>query len=270
MKPGPSKIASKLSDSTTHLLNMYALAAGTAGAGMLALAQPVEAKIIYTHANITITTGTSHELDLNHDGIADFTLGVYFLQSTFLAHKRPSSGAITVARMYVNALQESNAEVVGNRGFARAFRPDITIGSKQIFGKGEAIMAKCQEAGYVSRTPSFTYTSTGPWLNARNRYLGLRFKIDGKIHYGWARLTAVTPSVDCGSYKLTLTGYAYESIPNKHIVTGKTKGLNEAAPTASLNTPTHKPATLGRLALGAPALSIWRRKESVAATPESN
>ncbi len=58
-----------------------------------------------------------------------------------------------------------------------------------------------------------------------------------------------------------LTGYAYETIPNKSIVTGKTKGpnglSNVAQPSpASLRAPAHQPASLGLLAVGAPALSI--------------
>jgi hypothetical protein len=39
-----------LSDSVHHQLNMYALAASAAGVSVLALAQPAECKIIYTHA----------------------------------------------------------------------------------------------------------------------------------------------------------------------------------------------------------------------------
>jgi hypothetical protein len=49
---------------------MYAVAAGV---GMLALAQPSEAKIVYTPANAQIggTVGKLN-LDLNNDGITDF------------------------------------------------------------------------------------------------------------------------------------------------------------------------------------------------------
>jgi hypothetical protein len=53
-------------------------------------------------------------------------------------------------------------------------------------------------------------------------------------------------------------------------IAGATKGPDEAEPTASLKTRTPEPATLGVLALGAPGLSIWKREESVAATPEPN
>ena len=67
---GPRKTASNLSESVHQRLNMYALAASAAGVGVLALAQPAEAKIIYTPAHKSI--GAKTFLDLNHDGVHDF------------------------------------------------------------------------------------------------------------------------------------------------------------------------------------------------------
>ena len=73
---------------------------------------------------------------------------------------------------------------------------------------------------------------------AHNKYLGLKFRIHGKSHFGWARL-----NVECKAPKLfgLLTGYAYETIPNKPIITGKTKSPDAI---------TVRPATLGELAVG--------------------
>jgi hypothetical protein len=48
--PLPRKTAN-LSESIHQQLSMYALAAGAAGVGMLALAQSSEAKIVYTPAH---------------------------------------------------------------------------------------------------------------------------------------------------------------------------------------------------------------------------
>jgi hypothetical protein len=83
-----------------------------------------------------------------------------------------------------------------------------------------------------------------PWANngkgVKNHYLGLRFAINGKVHYGWARLTV---SVSNGIYA-TLTGYAYETIPNKSIIAGATKGPDNNSidePIASLAAPTPQP-----------------------------
>jgi hypothetical protein len=103
----------------------------------------------------------------------------------------------------------------------------------------------------------------GPWANGgkgvKDRYLGIKFKISGKFHYGWTRITVTTSAR--GFTGMILTGYAYETIPGKSIIAGATKGPDDAEPTASLNPPTTVPATLGALAMGAPGLSIWRRKE---------
>jgi len=67
----------------------------------------------------------------------------------------------------------------------------------------------------------------------------------------------------------TLTGYAYETIPGKAIIAGKTKGSDDVEPTA-LNRPALQPATLGVLALGAPGSAIWRREKSVVDTHGRN
>jgi len=59
------RLAVELSKPLTHQLNMYALAAGAAGVGLLALSPSAEAKIIYTPAHAKITTPLP--IDLNHD-----------------------------------------------------------------------------------------------------------------------------------------------------------------------------------------------------------
>jgi hypothetical protein len=89
-------------------------------------------------------------------------------------------------------------------------------------------------------------SDVGPWVGkgkgVRNRYLGLKFVIHGKVHYGWARL-----SVTLGHHRQyddvsgTLTGYAYETIPNKPIIAGQITGPDVI---------TVQPETLGRLARG--------------------
>jgi hypothetical protein len=71
------------------------------------------------------------------------------------------------------------------------------------------------------------------------RYLGLRFVIAGKLHYGWARLD-VTGNGE-GVFNAVLTGYAYETVANKGIVAGRTKGPAVIA---------LEPGSLGALAAG--------------------
>lgn len=71
--PGAGKTAN-LSESVHQQLNMYALAAGAAGVGLLASAQPSAAKIVYTHVHKVIGPNSQLGLDLNHDGIVDFSI----------------------------------------------------------------------------------------------------------------------------------------------------------------------------------------------------
>jgi len=70
--------------------------------------------------------------------------------------------------------------------------------------------------------------------------------IKGKTHYGWARMSVRVKGTNLAA---TLTGYAYETIPNKQIIAGKTKGPDVI---------TAQPATLGHLAAGASAIPAWR------------
>jgi hypothetical protein len=139
---------------------------------------------------------------------------------------------------------------------ASALFANVQVGPRKKFLSRQASMA----ADNASSVPGW------PWCNVANRYLGLRFAIEGKIHFGWARL-----NVKCsGKVLTTLTGYAYETIPNKPIVTGKIKGPDgdDQPATALLRTHIPEPAMLGLLALGEPGLSIWRREDSVSAAPE--
>jgi hypothetical protein len=80
--------------------------------------------------------------------------------------------------------------------------------------------------------------SSGPWYNTKDRYLGFAFVIDGKEHFGWARIT-VHPLPEVNNDVL---GYAYETIPGKPIVAG------DQGPARKVST---QSGTLGALAVGA-------------------
>jgi hypothetical protein len=113
----------------------------------------------------------------------------------------------------------------------------------------------------------------GPWFNGgkgvKNRYLGMKFKIKGRFHFGWARITITTTSHD---FTATLTGYAYETIPGKAIIAGHTKGPddNVERQDTALTVPTATQATLGMLALGVDGVALWRRQESEGVVSGSN
>jgi hypothetical protein len=241
----------QLSPPLLHRLNHYALAATAAGVASLALAQPAEAKIVFTPAHVKIPrparfSSAQVVLDLNHDGVGDFFL------SNFFGGSAPNSYA------FLDAYPERvGNRVLGKNSLASALPAGVRVQFNNT--TSTAVMGGWRtQAGHST-------TFAGQWANrgkgVKDRYLGLRFLIKGQVHYGWARLNI---SFERGEFSGLVTGYAYETIPNKAIITGKTKGTEEEGveplSPRSLATPNRQSAGLGLLALGSPALSIWRRE----------
>jgi hypothetical protein len=259
---GPRKTAN-LSESLHHQLNMYALAASAAGVGVLALTQAAEARIIYNPANVNIGALVApYNLNLNLGGGGanpDFAITPYrFSRRTTNSRFFSVSQKTRMAASPIN----SGIGVATSNGFAAALLAGKLIGPGEIFGGGYHVMAQCFFKFRASTANTYSHTThQGPWLTVSPGYLGLKFKVNGKIHYGWARFTNM--SCSGGALTGTLTGYAYETIPNKPIIAGKTKGTDptdieaQAAPSAA---PAGKPASLGQLALGFPGISIWRQE----------
>jgi hypothetical protein len=246
-----------LSDSVRRRLNMYALAASAAGVGTLALAQPAEAKIVYTPTHTKITPDHTIPLDLANNGTTDFSLRDVRLTSSPYGFDK--TGVLSV----IPASKANKAEgyVRFNRSYASALAAGVTIGPDANFASGPRVMATVfSDTGLRHRGTAFQ--CDGPWGKAVNSYLGLEFIIEGQVHFGWARLTVICRDTDVDA---ALTGYAYETVPGRAIIAGATQGPTDGE-AADARTHAPEPATLGALALGAPGLGIWRREESAAVT----
>jgi hypothetical protein len=255
-------------------LTAYATAATAAGVGVLALTTPAEAEIVYTRVNKALKYGVTL-LDLNNDGIADFG----FCLGTFSAREFPSSSGCTVpggrkrassekrrapspfgqwVSIIPAATESKRNEIWANTAGAYALPAGFKVGSKLAFTPGAKVMAACFQA-----TSS---TCRGNWSTAPHRYLGLKFVINGKTHYGWARLNVTW---NLSGESATLTGYAYETIPNKSIVTGdivgpvKRKDVSQKAAKPDIRgvPTTNQGVSLGLLATGADGFVAWRRKD---------
>jgi len=253
-RPSGPRRAAQLSESTNHQLHMYALAASAAGVGVLALSGPAQAKIVYTPAHVVLGNESYHyQLDLNHGGVTDLTLS-----NTY-------SNDIVRWFSYAQASPARGNVVEGIGRYASALRPGVQIGGRNHFRADGNLMA-----GTLYTYSHNQSHKTGKWLNVHGRYLGIKFQIKGKSHYGWARLNVAESR---SRFTLVLTGYAFETIPGKPIIAGQTKGPDDPSveeSNAMPNQPTPAPATLGALAMGAPGLSVWRRKEPVVAIASSS
>jgi hypothetical protein len=261
MKPSlrPPVTPSKLSESVHRHLSLYALAATAAGVGLLALAEPSEAKIIYTKTHQVIGTNGFYGLDLNHDGIIDF-----LIQERGYPFSSSGSNGLGAKEAFGNGVR-------GNNFLAFALSKGAPIGPRQNFinttnSFGEVMFqAGCSADGGCS--------TEGQWNGVSNRYLGLKFQIGEKTHYGWARLNV---AIQAGhNIVATLTGYAYETVGNKTIRAGQTSGdtvatlkdrasaeagiSNSSVPPVVPPTRFQQSSSLGRLALGAGYVPLRRQ-----------
>ena len=241
MKAVPARPASILPNRLHQRLDAYALAATATGVGMLALAQPAEAKIVYTPTHRNLILGQPFPLDLNHDGIVDFFLLDAFTRTQYDHFLSACQSVSNYGGPYHCLSKSVNLVKASSNGFAAALRRGKKIESRNHF-------VQVGEMGDVEFPDNHWF---GPWVDdgkgVRCRYLGLKFDINGRYHFGWARLTVLTKTGN--DFTATLTGYAYETIPGKGIVAGQTKGPvaptgDSAASTSPQNT------SLGALAAG--------------------
>jgi hypothetical protein len=140
-----------------------------------------------------------------------------------------------------------------------ALRAGSRIGSGRLFGNADILAEHLSTSVEVPVPPTGLTNGRTEAKAFKNGYLGLKFTISGKVHFGWERVTVTTSGK---TFIATLTGYAYETIPNKSIIAGKTKGPNDAGAeqVGQASAPTPQIPSLGLHALGSP--SLWRPKES--------
>ncbi len=227
-------------------LAAYVTAATASGIGFIGLPQTAEAKIIYTPTNTQVFE-RNVPLDLNNDGIADFNFksgseGHSFWMSLFPA---VAGNGVKWNSAVNSAVALAFGQPVGPNA---KFQTSISYGARIIGG--------FDTGG--------SYGSGGAFANTTNRYVGLKFSINGQTHYGWARLSAKL--VGTGAIGVVMTGYAYETTPNKTILVGHLHPDHIAGikPVATVGAP-KQPASLGLLAQGARGIAVWRRDEEAVA-----
>jgi hypothetical protein len=239
--------------------NLITYVTGAAGAGLLLAAAPASARIVYTPTYTAIPVGFPCStcgplpvvpLDLNHDGINDFSLAAETIGDGGDFHKFTMSvtpdqksngilGKIQTLRSY------SQTGPPGTCHVASALAAGHRIGAGSRFGP-YAVMAVAAEG-------DIGFYQCGYWGGAQGRFLGLEFTVQGQKHFGWARLNG-----------RTLTGYAYETVPSKPIRAGQTGPVADnllpelrSAPPSSASL---QPPGLGLLALGWRGLDAWRKE----------
>jgi hypothetical protein len=256
MNSSPARIrATFVAQSLNQGLRSYSLAASAAGVSLMALAYPANAEIVYTPAGATLTRTGQFPIDFNHDGVVDFLV---LNQSLY---KTGTSCSFCGQNLKLNGNGNVGAAVVGKRVDASALRAGAVVGPADPFLNAQD--ASVLIASAFNDNNSF-FNIYGKFPNTENRFAGLKFEINGEIHYGWIRFLIVKAGFR-GSVpyaEAVVKGYAYETIPNQPIIAGQTHDLAENDPASvPLRRSAPTPATLGLLATGSSGLSVWRREE---------
>ena len=252
-----------LSKSIDSRLKLYGIAAAAASVGLLALAEPAQSEVVITNKNIPIPacnlalSPCSVSLDLNGDGVNDFKISLlstlsaygYFAGTEFLRVTAHNGGGVM-------------GTAGGNRGpYASALLRGAKIGPSDHFLSGKETIEDTY-FNYHTYYQGFKQLY-GKWGgNHPNRFLGVKFKIGGKTHYGWIRITVNSlKTVPFTLMSATITEYGYETIANKSLGAGLAS-TNSADDQAPAMTEPPRGASLGTLALGAEGLALWRREEA--------
>lgn len=219
--PASIRKAQILPESLHQRLTSYALVAGATGVGMLAMMQPANAKVVYTPTHVVLPFGPTYIFF--HDKFDDLVL--------FKVHETITANIGTAVGIYPTG----GVPWIGPNG-VNDLKAGFKIGPKDTFSSKGGEMA----AGFWYKDGGGFYR--GRWANggagAKRRYAGLKFTVSDKTYYGWARFNICFPH---HSVRAILTGYAYETIPNKPIIAGKTTGKDVI---------TVHPGSLGHLASG--------------------
>lgn len=241
------------SNSLNRQIGLYSVAAAVAGVSMLALAEPSAAEVVVTKKSIPIPMSPigSPELvkvSMANNGIDNFSFWLYSDapisdRGFLLAAAGQHDGIMIGGDFYAEALALPRGANIG---------PSVSFFSAS--GSG-ALIEATQSSGSVRGPRGF-------WGgNPKNKYIGVRFQINGQTHYGWIRVTVTTNlSVHGPFLSGTITGYAYETVASKAIKAG-TAGI--AATEVQATKPQAGPS-LGMLAAGAEGMTLWRREEVAA------
>jgi hypothetical protein len=179
-------------------------------AGFVAISPLADAQIIYTNVNpdSLLTGNESFQIDINNDSIMDFKIR----HSSLNYHGKDINFNSFFGLNYNLIFCDGVGSMCSSWHYepkALNFWDDMTPSAYKKVWKNQEILF---------RDPPDGCGNTGRWKGAKDKYLGLRFKINGSFYYGWARM-----DVDSSGKSVTLKDYAYYNEAEKPIRAGSMK-----------------------------------------------
>lgn len=246
-----------------HRLNLYHLAAIAAGVGLMALSQTATGEVVVTHKTLYLGNGTDGAppvpIDFNKDGKLD----AFFQQNSF-GYGYGTAGAWVWAHP-----AEGAAFIVNGHGTQLPYVAALFRGA-QVGPSAQFSSAKSATIERTAQSTSNEFSVCGinrqlkgnfPG-NTPDRFIGVKFLINGEIHYGWVRLSLDTTAFNNCEVVSKITAYAYETEANKPITIGSGAAvMPKRKQNSELSTPPDP--SLGMLALGSDGLALWRRESEL-------
>jgi len=218
----------KKASTLSEKIKAYSALAGS----VVALAPAANAQINYTDINpdSVFTNPGSFDIDINNDAVNDFQFNFtkFFSSSTWNYYYSSSSyssgfSSRTRNRLRVTPLGTAGNQILGDSSYyptALSLNAPITNSQSYWRGSSSQLMASySRRYSYSTWNGSpYTYSSTysyGNFLNASNKYLGVRVVANTDTLYGWVRLDV---SSQVNSY--TVKDYAFQTCPGIGIKAG--------------------------------------------------
>lgn len=171
--------------------------------------------IVYTQFNQELSYNKFLTVDVDGNGKNDF-----YFTSVLIYHDKQAHMYLTASPISENGgmLQlDETQELVMNAMWAKPLNADTEIystpGSNTIWSN---FMVKGVALDVVD-TGVPVKIFNGPWVNRQDKYLAMRIRINGAVHYGWLRM-----SHSAGEQRMVLTGYAYNTVTGESIKAGQT------------------------------------------------
>ncbi|TVZ59724.1 hypothetical protein NA63_2260 [Flavobacteriaceae bacterium MAR_2010_105] len=163
-----------------------------------------ESIIVYTDIEpdyVSANFNDFYNLDLNNDLVIDYTLKSLKDSNDEWFEIRSNNNVnacVSVTPWYSHPVPLNIDTVI--------FNPSGFLNGESYVSWGFFIVGDCfgGEGG-----------CSADWKDKTDRFLGLKFIIDGKLHYGWAQLDVISTS------KWAIKDYAYNATPNKPINAGQ-------------------------------------------------
>ncbi len=168
--------------------------------------------LVYRSLNLQLAYNQPVYLDADADGKADFVFYSVLIQHDDKPHLYLLVSPKSVSGSKV--LVQPGPELVVNGAWTSPLEKQITIENKPANGSA---WSESMMKGFVygvSKTAT-TEERMGLWIGKIDKYLGIQFKIAGKTHYGWIRL-----SHQPGADAITVSDYAYNTLPEQGILAG--------------------------------------------------